>query len=639
MRICEFRYSEKRKEEKMSEENIENLPDDDDLNIISWAFRESLRKGGWDTDHINKFMEKFVWSQNNEDCISQAILILKNFGSPFNPDYFVKKYNQLWRAKKIKNEKIQAKKEEKKIIGKFNPSTIYENVEEFHSENPFFYDKNKLFWFWNHERSKWEIVDETDLLNMIEKSFEMKGQIVTTNLLNKYMKAFESIGRLNKPKEPNKNWIQFKSTVFNIKTKETFQATPEYFFCNSIPYDIGKNIETPTMDKLFGEWVGEKYIPTLYEIIAYCCLNDYPIHSLFCLIGSGRNGKSRFLTLINNFVGKDNCTATELDYLLDSRFESAKLFKKLVCVMGETNFGVLSKTSLLKKLTGQDLIGYEFKNKMPFDDFNYAKLLISSNSLPPSTDTSEGFYRRWCILDFPNNFPEGKDILEIIPEIEYENLALKVTKILPELLERGTFTNQGTIEERQKKYIMASNPLSMFIEEFCERGVDCYCKPSDLYSAYFEYLTFHKRRTIKIKAFGQLLAEEGIGIEHTWKDDVNGRFAIGVKLVSNWKEKLLCDKCDKCDTTPTLSLYTRSPSENIVTNRTFVTKTNIVTMENNSRDQLLTFLDVERPETEVFDFLKNCMPPNQTIQPVDLIEKMKSEGLIFEPRAGFLMKV
>ena len=87
--------------------------------------------------------------------------------------------------------------------------------------------------------------------------------------------------------------------------------------------------------------------------------------------------------------------------MLDSRFESFKLYKKLVCTMGETNFNVLNKTSLLKKLTGQDLIGFEFKNKKPFDDYNYAKIMIASNSLPVSSDTSEGFYRRWMILDFP----------------------------------------------------------------------------------------------------------------------------------------------------------------------------------------------------------------------------------------------
>jgi len=135
--------------------------------------------------------------------------------------------------------------------------------------------------------------------------------------------------------------------------------------------------------------------------------------------------------------------------------------------MGETNFNILENSSILKKLVGGDKIGYEVKGAGLFDDFNYAKIIIASNSLPSSEDTSEGFYRRWHIIDFPNEFPEGKDITLDIPEIEYNNLAKKVTEILPKLLSKAQFSNQGTIEQRKAKYIMASNPLPFFIEKYC----------------------------------------------------------------------------------------------------------------------------------------------------------------------------
>ena len=93
--------------------------------------------------------------------------------------------------------------------------------------------------------------------------------------------------------------------------------------------------------------------------------------------------------------------------------------------MGETNFNEMSRTSKLKKLTGGDLIGFEYKNKNPFEAKNYAKILIATNSLPTTSDKTLGFYRRWMIIDFPNQFSEKKDILKDIPEEEYESLALK----------------------------------------------------------------------------------------------------------------------------------------------------------------------------------------------------------------------
>ena len=56
------------------------------------------------------------------------------------------------------------------------------------------------------------------------------------------------------------------------------------------------------------------------------------------------------------------------------------------------------------------------------------------------------------IIDFPNIFSEEKDILEDIPDIEYNNLAKKIIRILKTLLEKRCFTNEGTYQEKEKRY-------------------------------------------------------------------------------------------------------------------------------------------------------------------------------------------
>lgn len=439
--------------------------------------------------------------------------------------------------------------------GVFLISEYLPNVEAFHKVNPFFYDKNRIFWIWNWNKYCYEQIDETSLMILIDDKLKFRGNTITSAIKNNYLEAFKRVGRKNIPKDPDKNWIQFGSFVTIINKKNNwgnkgFEASPDYLFTNPIPWDIGKSVDTPVMDKLFKEWVGEEYINTLYEIIAYCCYSSYPIHLAFCLIGSGRNGKSKFQQLLSKFIGNDNCSSTELDTLLNNRFESFKLYKKLVCQLGETNFGVMSKTSLLKKLTGGDLIGFEKKLKDPFDDYNYAKIIINSNSLPTSDDTSEGFYRRWLIINFPNEFPEGKDILELIPEEEYNNLARKCIFKINKIIERGYFTNQGTIEERRRNYIMASNPLPFFIEKCCERSFDAFLLYQDLFNAYKEYLVKNKKRVVQKKEFVSGLENEGIFMRKSHKkvglDYVSGWFFEGIKLKDNWR-KNLCDNCDNCD--------------------------------------------------------------------------------------------
>ena len=100
-----------------------------------------------------------------------------------------------------------------------------------------------------------------------------------------------------------KTWIQFKDKIYDINTKMIIKSTPKYLCVNPIPWDIGETDKTPTMDNLFEQWVGKEHIKTLYEIIAYCCLSDYPIHLIFCFIGSGRNGKTKYQKLLKRRVG------------------------------------------------------------------------------------------------------------------------------------------------------------------------------------------------------------------------------------------------------------------------------------------------------------------------------------------------
>ena len=447
----------------------------------------------------------------------------------------------------------------------FPIDNYYDNAQEFYKIQPFFYDKTGMFWFWQEKEFRYEQVDDIDVMIAFDKILGFRGQTVNSRVKTNMIEAIKRMGREHIPEDAPAKWIQFRDKAYSLKSGNIYDVTPDFFFTNPIPWEFGESEDTPIMDKLFTEWVGKKYIETLYEILAYCCLNDYPIHLIFCLVGCGRNGKSKFQGLMNKFIGKDNVCSTELDTLLESRFESYKLYKKLICSMGETNFGVLNKTSLLKKLTGQDLIGFEFKNKRPFDDYNYAKVIIASNSLPSSNDTSEGFYRRWLIIDFPNTFPEGKDILKTIPKYEYNNLAKKSCRILKDLLDNGSFNNQGTIEERKKRYIFSSNPLSFFMESACIKNYNEYMRYGELYVAYRKYLSINKKRSISYKEFNEILTLEGLEVQKTSKkiDDewINGRFILGINLKSDW-EKIIYASCSVCANNPTQITYVGAKGKN-----------------------------------------------------------------------------
>ena len=360
----------------------------------------------------------------------------------------------------------------------------YESKKELANQildiQPMYYDKSRIWWFWDIYELKWRIADEVDILNFV--SSVTRVNTIDSKEKNEILEALRQESRKKRPKEIKDTWIQFNETIIDIATGEEIKASPEFFVTNPIPYSLHKKkfIETPNMDKIFKEWVGKDYVRTLYEIIAYSLLPSYPLNRIFCFLGSGMNGKSKFLELLRKFIGKDNVCSTELDTLLNSRFEVTRLHKKLVCQMGETNFNEMNKTSILKKLSGGDLIGFEYKRKDPFEDKNYAKIIIATNNLPTTTDKTVGFYRRWLLIDFPNQFSEKKDILKDIPEEEYESLAVKCTIILKDLLDKRMFHNEGDIETRTKRYEEKSNPLSKFWKENIKEDSEGYIFKFDL---------------------------------------------------------------------------------------------------------------------------------------------------------------
>jgi len=378
-------------------------------------------------------------------------------------------------------------------------------AEQYMGINPIFYDRTGMFWIWDENSKCWNISDEVDILNIIER--ETGQNIVESKKRTEIINALKQEGRKKIPKPMKKTWLQFHDTIFDIITGEEFKATPEYFATNPIPWRLNqeKFMNTPTLDKIFEEWVGKDYVKTLYEIIAYCLLPDYPLHRLFCFVGAGMNGKSSFIELLKRFLGFKNVTSTELDILLTSRFEISRCHRKLLCVLGETNFAEMSKTSILKKLTGGDLIGFEYKNKNPFEDHNYAKIIIATNNLPATTDKTVGFYRRWLIIDFPNQFSEKRNILDDIPLEEYECLALRCCFTLKDLLDKREFHNEGTIEDRAKKFEDLSNPLDKFLKEFTEPDLNGFIISNEFGKKLNQWLNENRYRAMAENSIGKQL--------------------------------------------------------------------------------------------------------------------------------------
>jgi len=352
-----------------------------------------------------------------------------------------------------------------KTISKMAPPGLIDIANELQKNSPIYYDTAKIFWLWTG--SFYEMVDETDIQIAIMGLVDNE-KMYLGSAKNAIMDAIKITGRMLNVQDKPKTWVQLEDCIIDISTGEFIESDPHYLLTKPLPHKYSDSTDTPTFDKLFIDWVGKENKLLLYEICAYVLLDDYPIHRLFLLFGRGRNGKGQFREILTRLVGKDNTTSSTIEGLMHNRFETSRLYKKKLVTIGEANYGLLEDTSIIKMLTGGDMIPGEFKNKNPFDFYNTAKIVINSNSLPPTSDKTDAFYSRFLIVPFSNQFlVKNRDVIDDIPDYEYDNLIAKCIGILRTLLDNGGFTNEGSIAEKTKIYESLSNPLSDFIMDKC----------------------------------------------------------------------------------------------------------------------------------------------------------------------------
>lgn len=380
---------------------------------------------------------------------------------------------------------------------------------------PIYFDKSNIWWMWDLENKMWKMSDETDILNEIRND---GVDTITSKNRIEIIAALKQLGRKNKPEDPQGDWVQFKDKIVDLGNNEIFESTPKYFMTNPLPWAIGKSEDTPTLDKYFKDWVvedglqDESYVDTLYEMLAYSVMSRQFLQRLFALVGSGSNGKGVYLSIMKKFLGKNNCCNTEMKLISSNNFESSSLYKKQMCEMGEVDAYDMSNTNMIKQLSGENDIRYCFKGKTAFTEKSSTTCFISTNSMPVTNDRSKGFYRRWLIIDFPHEFPVGKDILSEIPELEYENLCYKVIRICKKLLEEKKMTNEGDVEQRMKRYEDRSNPMIAFIQEECNEDISRNVPIQSFVHNLNIYLKKNRLRPKNTKEVKKAILDEGFEI-------------------------------------------------------------------------------------------------------------------------------
>ena len=305
--------------------------------------------------------------------------------------------------------------------------------------------------------------------------------------------------------------------------------SPSFGYTYKLPVRYDPNARCERIDRFVSEVVSEENRRILYEIAAACLLPSSRYHAAYMLYGSGSNGKSTYLELLQRFLGKKNVANVSLQELVSNRFKPAQLVGKLANIYADIPKRPLHETGMFKMLTGGDRITVEKKFKDPFEFENTARLIFSANELPEVTDQTYAFWRRWIIVRFPNVFPPNPNLInELTTPEELSGFLNRVLEVLDEIEERGDLTRTGEVEQMMEEWMRRSNSVYAFVRdciEFCPTG---FVPKDEVYAAYVEYCEEHDYRTLPKNVFASELMRQVRGVG-------TGRRKVGGQRVYTWE--------------------------------------------------------------------------------------------------------
>jgi P4 family phage/plasmid primase-like protien len=231
---------------------------------------------------------------------------------------------------------------------------------------------------------------------------------------------------------------------------ELVPHAPEYGMTYTLPYRYTpeKAGHMPMFDQFLNDsWAedpdyGDKMM-ALQEIMGVSLMGEAPRYQrAFLLFGQAGAGKSVMSAIMKGLLPSDSfCGISPSDW--GDRFLPAQLHGKIVNFAGELSETRLIPGDIFKAVIGGEEMTVQYKNQNPFNLKPECAHWFNSNHLPKTRDTSEGFTRRWVILEWLRRVDPSKRIADLDAQIlEHEREAIVAWAIqgYKRLMDQGDYT-------------------------------------------------------------------------------------------------------------------------------------------------------------------------------------------------------
>ena len=310
---------------------------------------------------------------------------------------------------------------------------------------------------------------------------------------------------------PSLHVVNCANGLLDLTTGKLQPHTPDLLSPVQIAASFDPRAKCPAIHGFLGDLIDDETREVFFELAGYLTVPDNSLQRAVMMLGSGNNGKSTATELLARLLGESNVDAIALHKLDEDRFAVADLYGKLANIFADLDGRALRSSSVFKSITGGDRLSAERKFRPSFTFTPYARLIFSANAVPPTSDSSEGFFRRWLILPFDRVIDPAKRDRRIAEKLstssELSGLLNEGIARLPNLRERGDFAESDAATEAKASFRVHADSVAGFVEDVCVVDAAEQVLKADLAAAYRVWCERNGRGALATHRFNDRLTD------------------------------------------------------------------------------------------------------------------------------------
>ena len=279
-------------------------------------------------------------------------------------------------------------------------------------------------------------------------------------------------------------WLDMNTLMLEPHTKKRFSTA-------KLPTAYDKNTGPVEFIQIVNAALSPEYRQLLFKVMGNILVKDTRFEKATMFIGDGHNRKGTIIKGCINTIGRENCCHVSPQELAEDRFAPAQFYNKMLNAVADLKADKINNTGRFKELVSGDVIEAQRKHAHRFSMENHAKMIFSANEIPASSDQTNAYFRRWCIIPFYKTF-EGDPTIQERLDTDSERSGILNLMLYGRRLLMSEGFDDIPLEKVRRMYNRNASLVKDFIDQECildlnNGSADNRTLTVDMQTAYIEF--------------------------------------------------------------------------------------------------------------------------------------------------------